>query len=202
MPPSLTIISSPGSTSRRKLAPITSSATVSLAKIVASPSLPITSGRMPSGSRQAIRPSSVRHDERVSPFDLLQRVGQPVEHVRSIGGRDEMDDHLGVTGRLEDRAATVERPPELHRVRKIAVVRDREAALGKLGEQRLDIAKRGLARGRIADMADRRRARRGGGSHRHGRNCRRHDPSLGANGNVCRRSVVMPAASWPRCWSA
>ena len=29
------------------------------AKIVASPSLPMTSGRMPSGSRQAIRPSSV-----------------------------------------------------------------------------------------------------------------------------------------------
>ena len=49
---------------------------------------------------------------------------------------------------------------KLHRVREIAVVRDREAAFGKLGEQRLDVAKRGLAGGRIADMADRRCARR------------------------------------------
>ena len=34
-------------------------------------------------------------------------------------------------------------------------MRDREAALAELGEQRLDVAQRGLARGRIADMADR-----------------------------------------------
>ena len=32
---------------------------------------------------------------------------------------------------------------------------DREAAVGKLGEQGLDVAQRGLAGGRIADMADR-----------------------------------------------
>ena len=32
---------------------------------------------------------------------------------------------------------------------------DREAALGEIGEQRLDVAQRGLAGGRIADMADR-----------------------------------------------
>ena len=162
MPLSLTRISSPGSTSRRKLAPITSSATVSLAKIVASPSLPMTSGRMPSGSRQAIRPSSVRHDQRIGAFDLLQRVGQPVERGRAIGRRDEVDDHFGVAGRLEDRAAAVERSPQLHRVGEIAVVRDREAALGQFGEQRLDVAQRGLAGRRIADMADRRRGRRGG----------------------------------------
>ena len=32
---------------------------------------------------------------------------------------------------------------------------DREAARGELGEQRLDVAQRRLAGGRIADMADR-----------------------------------------------
>ena len=69
-----------------------------------------------------------------------------------------MDQHFRVAGRLEDGAAAVERSPQLHRVRKIAVVRDRKAAFGQLGEQRLDVAKRGLAGRRIADMADRRAA--------------------------------------------
>ena len=95
-----------------------------------------------------------QHDQRIGAFDLLQRVGQPVERGRAVGRRDEVDDHFGVAGRLEDRAAAVERSPQLHRVREIAVVGDREAALGKLGEQRLDVAERRLARRRIADVAD------------------------------------------------
>ena len=70
-----------------------------------------------------------------------------------------MDDHLGVAGRLEDRAAPDERGAQRHGVGQIAVVGDREAALGKFGEQRLDVAQRGLAGGRIADMADRDAAR-------------------------------------------
>ena len=37
-------------------------------------------------------------------------------------------------------------------------MRDREAALGEFGEQRLDVAKRSLARRRIANVADRRAA--------------------------------------------
>ena len=37
-------------------------------------------------------------------------------------------------------------------------MRDREAAFGELGEQRLDVAQRGFAGGRIADMADGRAA--------------------------------------------
>ena len=57
--PPWTMTSSPGSTERTYSAPTTSSATVSEAKMVASPNLPITSGRMPSGSRQAIIPSGV-----------------------------------------------------------------------------------------------------------------------------------------------
>src|SRR3546814_272101 len=43
-------------------------------------------------------------------------------------------------------------------VRDIAVMRDREPAGREVGEQRLDVAQRGLARRRIADMADRRGA--------------------------------------------
>ena len=154
-PVSLTMISSPGSTSRRIVAPITSSATVSEAKMVASPSLPMTSGRMPSGSRQATRPFGGQAEQRIGALDLAQRIGQPVERGRIARGRDEVDDHLGVAGRLEDRAAPDERGAQRHRVRQVAVVGDREAALGQIGEQRLDVAQRGLAGGRIADMADR-----------------------------------------------
>ena len=50
-----------------------------------------------------------QHDQRVGAFDLLQRVDEAVERVAQIGGRDEVDDDLGVAGRLEDRAAAVER---------------------------------------------------------------------------------------------
>jgi hypothetical protein len=58
-----------------------------------------------------------------------------------------------VDWKIEPRRLSV--AAQLHRVRDVAVVRDREAARGKLGEQRLDVAQRGLAGGRIADMADR-----------------------------------------------
>jgi hypothetical protein len=54
-----TTTSSPGSTLRINSAPTTSNATVSLAKIDGIADRPITSGRMPSGSRQAIMPSGV-----------------------------------------------------------------------------------------------------------------------------------------------
>ena len=98
-------------------------------------------------------------DQRISAFDLAQRVGQPVDRGGILRRRDEVDDDFGVAGRLEDRAAPVERPAELHRVGQIAVVGDREATLGKLGIKRLDVAQRGFAGGRIAHVADRAAAR-------------------------------------------
>jgi len=69
-----------------------------------------------------------------------------------------MDDRLGIAGRLEYRAAPHKLLPDMHRVGEVAVMRDREAAIGEFGKQRLDVAERGLARGRITDMAHRRRA--------------------------------------------
>ncbi len=97
---------------------------------------------------------SIFSNGRKDALDLLQSVGQPVEHVGLPGRCDEVDDHLGVAGRLKDRAAAIECPPQLHRVGQIAVVGNGEAALGELGEQRLDVAQRGLAGGRIAHVAD------------------------------------------------
>ncbi len=69
-----------------------------------------------------------------------------------------MEDHLGVGGRLEDRALAHQFAAQRQAVGEIAVVGDGEAAGVQLGEQRLDVAQDGLAGGRIADMADGRHA--------------------------------------------
>ena len=91
-----------------------------------------------------------------------------------------------VDWKIEPRRLSV--APQLHRVGDIAVVRDREAAVGELGEQGLDVAQRGLAGRRIADMADRGAAGELADDLVACRNCRRHGPSRGASGNACRRS--------------
>ena len=70
-----------------------------------------------------------------------------------------MQDHLGVGGRLADRAVADELAAQGQPVGQIAVVGDREAAGLELGEQRLHVAQDRLAGRRIADMADGRAAR-------------------------------------------
>jgi hypothetical protein len=95
-----------------------------------------------------------RHaDQRIGAFELLERVDELVEQ-RPVGrGGDQVDDHLGIRRRLEDRAAADQVALELHRIGDVAVVRDREAAGRQIGIERLDVAQRGLACGGIADMA-------------------------------------------------
>ena len=66
----------------------------------------------------------------------------------------QVEDHLGVGGRLADRAAANELAPQRQAVGQIAVVGDGQAAGLELGEQRLHVAQDGLAGGRVADMAD------------------------------------------------
>ena len=96
-----------------------------------------------------------QHQEGIGAFDLVQRIDDPVEHLGLRRGGDEVDDDFGVGGRLEDRAAAIERAAQLHRVGDVAVVGNREAAVGKFGEQGLDVAQRAGAGGRIADVAQR-----------------------------------------------
>ena len=67
-------------------------------------------------------------DQAVGAFDMLERVDEAIEQRAVGGGGDEMDDHLGVAGRLEDRAARVELPAQAHGVRDVAVMGDGEAA--------------------------------------------------------------------------
>src|SRR5579872_5730866 len=70
-----------------------------------------------------------------------------------------MNDHLGVRGRLEDAAAPHQTVAQLIRVGEVAVVADRQAAEGEIGEQRLHVAQRDLAGGGIADVTDCRMSR-------------------------------------------
>ena len=69
-----------------------------------------------------------------------------------------MHEDLRVGGRLKDRAALHQVLAQGMGVGQIAVVGEGEAARAQFGEQRLHVAQGRLARGRIAHMADRRRA--------------------------------------------
>ena len=119
-----------------------------------------------------------------------------------LGARDEMQDHLGVGGRLHDRAVAHQLAPQGQAVGQVAVVADGEAAAVELGEQRLHVAQDGLAGGGIADMADRATCRAGGRSPRGGRSCRRRAPCARSEWKRLPSNVTMPAASWPRCCRA
>ena len=95
-----------------------------------------------------------RHaDERISPFDLLQRIDELVEQGAVCAGGDKVNDDFGVARRLEDRPATDELALDGHCVRNIAIVRDGKTARGEIGIERLDIAQRRFAGGGVTDVA-------------------------------------------------
>ena len=119
-----------------------------------SPRRPSTSGRTPSGSRQASMPSDVRQIRRIGAFDPLQRIDEAIEQGAIARCGDEVDDDFGVAGRLKDRTAPHQVTPQRHRVGNIAIMADGKTARRQFGEQRLDVAQRGFAGGRIAVMAD------------------------------------------------
>ena len=73
--------------------------------------------------------------------------------------RHQMQDDLGVGGRLHDGAVAHQLAAQRQAVGQVAVVADRKAAGIELGEQRLHVAQDRFAGGRVAHMADRRHAR-------------------------------------------
>ncbi len=95
-----------------------------------------------------------QRDKRIGAFDLPQRIDEPLDQQHTARAGDQMQDHLGIRGRLHDRAVTDQVAPQRQPVGEIAVMRHRQPAARQLGKQRLDIAQDGLARGRIAHMAD------------------------------------------------
>ena len=95
-----------------------------------------------------------RH-QRIGALDGAQRLDEAVDEAAALGLRDQMQDHLGVGGRLHHGAVAHEFAAQRQAVGEIAVMADREAAGIELGEQRLHVAQDGRAGGGVADMADR-----------------------------------------------
>ena len=99
--------------------------------------------------------------ERIGAFDPHERIDEAHgEAALALGApRDQMDDDLGVGGRLKDRARRDQLAPQRQRIGQVAVMGERQAAGIDIGEERLHIPQRGFAYRRIADMADSGRAR-------------------------------------------
>ena len=98
-------------------------------------------------------------DQRIGALDRAQRFDEAVDETAAAGLRNEVQDHLGVGGRLHHGAVAHELAAQTEAVGEVAVVADRETAGIQLGEQRLHIAQDGRAGRRIAHMADRDMAR-------------------------------------------
>ena len=79
------------------------------------------------------------YEQRIGAFDHPQGVDEPVDHRGIARSRYEMDDNLGVRGRLENRPALDEILAQGPRVGDIAVVSDSEPAARQVSEQRLDV---------------------------------------------------------------
>ena len=86
-------------------------------------------------------------DERIGPLDQPQRIDEAVEQRRVAAGGDQVDDHLGIAGRLEDRTLVDQFVAQPGGVRDIAVVGDGKTAARQVGEQGLDIAQARAAGG-------------------------------------------------------
>ena len=113
---------------------------------------------MPSGSRAPISFLLVSATRAIGALELrIASMKRSTKRGLRRAG-DEVDDHLGVGGRLADRAVADEVAAQRQAVGEIAVMGDREAAAVELGEERLDVAQDGLAGGRVAHMADGREA--------------------------------------------
>ena len=97
-----------------------------------------------------------QRDEGVGAFGLAQGIDHPIDDVAAPAHRHQVDEHFGIGGRLEDRAAANELLAELAGVGEIAVVADRQTAELKIGKQRLNVAQPRPPGRRIPVMADRR----------------------------------------------
>jgi hypothetical protein len=94
-----------------------------------------------------------RH-QRISAFDLLQGVDQLFDHRAFVAAGRQMDDDLGIGGRLEDGAFLHQLGAQRIGVGEIAVMGDGDAAARQVREQGLNVAHRRAARRGIAVVAD------------------------------------------------
>ena len=140
-------------------------------------------------------------DEGIGAFELAQRVDEAVDEAVALGAVRRDAGSPRCRWSTADGAVAHELAAQRQAIGEIAVVADRKAAGVEFGEQRLHVAQDGFAGGRIAHMAERRRpGRRSMTSRRE-----KLSPTRPIRRSEWKRlpsKVTMPAASWPRCWSA
>src|SRR5487761_1585041 len=142
---------SPGSTSRMYAAPIKANAHVS----EASESERAEAARVANGKNFVAR----QNQKRIRAFHLAERVRDGSREVADFAARHQMHDHFAVARRLEDRALMFQAAAQIQRVGQVAIVRQRQLAFIAIGNERLGVHQCGVARGGIARVADRHRAR-------------------------------------------
>ena len=94
-------------------------------------------------------------DQGIGAFDLEQGFDQLLDEALLLAAGDEMQDHLGIGGRLADGAFFDEGIAQRESVGEIAVMAEGKAARIEIDEERLHVAQHGIAAGRIADVAHR-----------------------------------------------
>ena len=93
-------------------------------------------------------------EERVGTLYLLERVHDLLLERTGRRPRQQVQDHLGIGARLEDRAVALHLPAKRLGVREIAVVGDRDRAPGGGGGDRLSVPEIRASGGRVAHVTD------------------------------------------------
>ncbi len=93
-------------------------------------------------------------DKSVGALEYAQTFDEAIDEAIAVRASHQMQDDLGVGGRLHHRAFADQLAAQCQAVGQIAIMADSKAAGIELGEQRLHVAQDGFAGGRIADMAD------------------------------------------------
>ena len=93
-------------------------------------------------------------DQSVGALDLEQGLDEFLDEALLLAARDQMEDHLGVGGRLADGAFLDQPVAQGERVGEVAVMAEGEAARIEIDEERLHVAQHRIAAGGVADMAD------------------------------------------------
>ena len=140
-------------------------------------------------------------DEGVGALQLAQRLDEALDDARLAAAGDEVEDHLGVGGRLVDGAVADQLAAQRQAVGEVAVVGDGDAAGVELGEQRLHVAQDRLAGRRVAHVADGGGARQPGDGRGLGEMVA-DEPRRRSELKRWPSKATMPAASWPRCCKA
>ena len=93
-------------------------------------------------------------DKGEGAFELAQALDETVDETIAARARHQMQDHLGVGGRLHHGAFVHQALAQRDAVGQVAVMADGKAAAFQFRKQRLHVAQHRFAGGRIAHMAD------------------------------------------------